>query len=91
MLIKKNLPYNFCLKVSPMNLLETERSERRAIAFQDFSDRLYGIVSKELTNYLISENSVLNSAKILSKKYTIISENKAIRYAVLKFNYENSG
>ena len=24
----------------------------------------------------------------LSKKYTVISENKAIRYAVLKFNYE---
>lgn len=75
-------------QISRMNLLETERSERRAIAFQEFSDGLYGIVSKELADYLIYENRVLNSAKILSKKYTIISENKAIRYAVLKFDYE---
>lgn len=75
-------------KISGMDLLEAERSERRAKAFQKFSDGLYGIVSKELADYLIYENRVLNTAKVLSKKYTIISENKAIRYAVLKIRYE---
>lgn len=75
-------------QISSMDLLEIERSERRAKAFQDFSDGLYCIVSKELADYLIYENRVLNTAKILSKKYTIISENTAIRYAVLKIRYE---
>jgi hypothetical protein len=75
-------------QISGMDLLEVERSECRAKAFQEFSDGLYNIVSKKLADYLIYENRVLNAAKILSKKYTIISENKAIRYAVLKIRYE---
>lgn len=64
-----------------MNLLETERSERRAIAFQEFSDGLYGIVSKELADYLVYENRVLNSAKILSK--SILSYQKIKQFDTL--------
>ncbi|WP_294616112.1 hypothetical protein [uncultured Bacteroides sp.] len=75
-------------QISGMNLLEAERSERRAKAFQEFSNGLYNIVSKELADYLIYENRILNAAKILSKKYTILSENKAVRYAMLKFRHE---
>lgn len=77
-------------QISGMDLLEAERSERRAKAFQDFSNGLYDIVSKELADYLIYENRVLNAAKILSKKYTILSENKAARYVILKFRYEEN-
>lgn len=56
-------------QISRMNLLEEERSDCRATAFQEFSCGLYKIVSKELADYLIYENCILNSAKILSKKF----------------------
>lgn len=75
-------------EISRMNLLEAERSALRAEAFKAYSDGLYDVVSKELADYLIYETQVLNTARTLSKKFTIISENKAIRYAVLKIRYE---
>ena len=75
-------------QISSTDLVESERSERRAKAFQQYSNGVHNIVSKELADYLIYENRVTNIAKTLSKKYTIISETKAIRYAMLKIEHE---
>lgn len=77
-------------EISRMNILETERSERRKEALNQYSSGLYKIFSKELSDYLIYENRVLNAAKVLSKKYTILSENKAIQCVVLKIRYEEN-
>lgn len=70
------------------NLLEAERSERRAMALEQYAAGLNKIFSQPLADYLIYENKVQSVAKGLSKKYTLISENKAIRCAVLKMKYE---
>lgn len=77
-------------EISRMNILETERSERRKEALNQYSSGLNKIFSKELSDYLIYENQVLNAAKILSKKYTILSENKAIQCVILKKRYEEN-
>ncbi len=77
-------------EISRTNLLETERSERRKEALNQYSSGLNKIFSKELSDYLIYENQVLNAAKILSKKYTILSENKAIQCVILKNRYEEN-
>lgn len=77
-------------EISRMNILETERSERRKEALSQYSSGLNKIFSTELSDYLIYENQVLNAAKILSKKHTILSENKAIQCVILKIRYEEN-
>lgn len=75
-------------KISEMNLLEAERSEQRTKALNQYSERLHEIFSKEIADYLVYENQILNKATVLSKNYTILSPNKAVRFAILKTTYE---
>ena len=75
-------------KISAMNLLETERSEKRTKALNQYSEKLHEIFSKEIADYLVYESQILNKANTLSKNYTILSPNKAVRFAILKTTYE---
>lgn len=77
-------------KISAMNLLETERSEQRTKALNQYSEKLHEIFSKEIADYLIYESQILNKANTLSKNYTILSPNKAVRFAILKTTYEEN-
>lgn len=75
-------------EITQMNLIESEIAEFRKEAFEQYSSSLYGIFSKELADYLLYENVILNAAKTFSKAYTIISENKAIKCAIIKVAYD---
>lgn len=73
-----------------MNLSNTEEIKRREDAFEIYSSSLHNAFPAQLANYLIYENEVQNAAMTLSRRYTIISENKAIKFAVLKIQYDKN-
>lgn len=75
-------------EITRMNLIESENAECRQEAFEQYSSSLHGLFSKELADYMLYENVILNAAKTFSKTYTIISENKAIKCAILKVVYD---
>lgn len=69
-------------------LSATEETERRLTAFNQYSLALHKLFPEKLADYLVYENQVLNQAANLSANYTVISENQAIRYAILKMQYD---
>lgn len=75
-------------KISKMGISGTEQSQQRKQAFDTYSVSLQSLFSSELADYLIQENQIQNLAMNLSEKYTIISQTKAIKYAMLKMQYD---
>lgn len=75
-------------EIKRMNLIESEDAECRQEAFDQYSSSLHTAFSKKLADYLLYENVILNTAKTFSKTYTIISESKAIKCAILKVEYD---
>ena len=73
--------------IARKNYIEAERAEHRQSALKWYSSSLKKMFSRELADYLVYENLVINTALTLSKRYTIISENKAIKCAILKIRY----
>lgn len=69
-------------------LSATKETERRLTAFNQYSSALHKLFPEKLADYLVYENQVLNQAANLSANYTVISENQAIRYAILKMQYD---
>lgn len=75
-------------EIERQNFIKTENATRRKEAFKQYSASLHQAFPTELAEYLIYENTVLNAAKTLSKRYTLISETKAIKCAILKLKYD---
>lgn len=76
--------------IQQMDLSFIDISRYRTEAFNQYSNSLYNIFPTQLADYLIYENEVLNTAKTLSRRYTIITENKAIQIAILKIQYDKN-
>lgn len=75
-------------KITKMNISGSEQKERRTHVFNTFCTSLRTIFTMPIAEYLINENLIQNMATNISKKYTIISETKAIQYSILKIQYE---
>lgn len=71
-----------------MNISGTEVAELRKQAFEQYCAALHAMLPSAVADYLIQENQVLNIASNISGKFTLISETKAIRYAILKMQYD---
>lgn len=76
--------------IRKQDLSAVEQSERRKEAFNQYVNSIHNLFPEKLADYLIYENQVLNLATNLSSHYTIISENKAIKYALLKMEYDKN-
>lgn len=74
--------------IRQMNISGTEVAELRKQAFEQYCAALHAMLPSAVADYLIQENQVLNIASNISGKFTLISKTKAIRYAILKMQYD---